>query len=176
MSSSLNGLLSLGEITAVTGAPRHNVELYWPEVLHALDKNNIGQKLVQIGAVATIATEVPRFAPISEHADGSAYEGRIDLGNTQPGDGRRYKGRGFIQLTGRSNYSYYGHQLGVDLEGEPDRALEPGIAAGIFGLYFWKHGIGAKCLAYDWRGVRKAVNGGYNGYERFISIIRGFLS
>src|SRR5438552_406834 len=48
------------------------------------------------------------------------YEGRADLGNTQPGDGKRFKGRGPIQLTGRANYRSYGQRLGVDLESHPE--------------------------------------------------------
>ena len=59
------------------------------------------------------------------------------MGNTQPGDGRRFKGRGYIQLTGRANYIDVGRAIGVDLVNNPTRATEPAIAAKV-ALYFWK--------------------------------------
>jgi hypothetical protein len=167
-----NNYLTVSEIHAATGDPIANIALYWPLITAALDEFGCGEKNVQIGAVATIATEVPEFAPIPEHADGRAYEKRKDLGNSQPGDGPRYKGRGFIQITGRGNYGAYGSRLGVDLESDPALALEPNTAARILAVYFRDRGVDKACLAYDWRKVRKLVNGGYNGLERFMTVIR----
>jgi surface antigen/predicted chitinase len=68
---------------------------------------------------------------MEELASGEAYEGRTDLGNTQPGDGVRYKGRGYVQITGRLNYTYWFEQLGIDLVNQPELASEPEIAAQI---------------------------------------------
>lgn len=138
---------------------------------------------MQIAALATVAVETGTFLPIPEYANGDAYEGRADLGNTQPGDGRRYKGRGFIQVTGRSNYTTYGSLLGVDLIGNPDLALDPAVASQIFALYFTNHRIRwlpapaplMNCAdlarAGEWRGVRVAVNGGEHGLSRFLAIV-----
>jgi len=65
-----------------------------------------------------------------EMASGSAYEGRCsDLGNCSPGDGRRFKGRGFVQITGRRNYTKWSRILGIDLVGHPEKAAVPEIAA-----------------------------------------------
>ena len=68
---------------------------------------------------------------MEELASGDAYEGRLDLGNTQPGDGRRYKGRGYVQITGRANYTRWANRLGVNLVGNPLLASTPAIAAQI---------------------------------------------
>lgn len=170
-----NARLSLEQILAAVSAPAANVKLYWPPVLAALEAEGIGQYLVQVGAVATIATEVWSFKPVMEKADGSAYEGRASLGNTESGDGPRYKGRGFIQLTGRANYSAYGKRLGLDLLSQPDSALDGNTAARIFAAYFKDRGVGLACMEYDWKKVRKLVNGGYNGWDRFISVVRKLM-
>jgi predicted chitinase len=66
-----------------------------------------------------------------ELASGEAYEGRLDLGNTQLRDGPRYKGRGFVQITGRGNYKIWGDRLQVDLIGNPGMAARPEIAVAI---------------------------------------------
>jgi peptidoglycan hydrolase-like protein with peptidoglycan-binding domain len=68
---------------------------------------------------------------LEELASGEEYEGRESLGNTQPGDGPRFKGRGYVQLTGRSNYTNWSQRLGVDLVGNPELAADPNIAATI---------------------------------------------
>ncbi len=70
--------------------------------------------------LAQICHESAGFRATEEFASGAAYEGRKDLGNTQPGDGARYKGRGLVQLTGRANYLEYGQALGLDLVEHPE--------------------------------------------------------
>lgn len=64
-----------------------------------------------------------------ELADGWDYEGREDLGNTEPGDGPRFKGRGFVQITGRLNYQIWSDKLGINLIDNPEKAAIPEIAA-----------------------------------------------
>lgn len=68
---------------------------------------------------------------IVELASGLNYEGRIDLGNTERGDGPRFKGRGYVQITGRRNYTDWSNRLGIDLVDNPHKVTEPPIAAKI---------------------------------------------
>jgi putative chitinase len=98
-----------------------------------------------------------------EFASGEEYEGRVDLGNTHPGDGPRYKGRGLIQLTGRANYREYGKALGIDLEGHPEWAAEPKRSLLIACEYWKRRNINAACDRDDIEAVTRLINGGVNG-------------
>ena len=90
----------------------------------------------------------------------------VDLGNTQPGDGPRFKGRGLIQLTGRANYRDYSEFTGIDYVSDPNRiALDP-VACVDVACWFWQHnGLAPLAEADDARAVTKRINGGYNGLD-----------
>ena len=85
------------------------------------------------------------------------------LGNTQPGDGKRFKGRGPIQLTGRANYRVFGDALGLDLVANPALAATKEVAFRIAGLYWRKRGLNALADRQDFRRITKLINGGFNG-------------
>lgn len=93
----------------------------------------------------------------------AGYEGRADLGNTEQGDGFRYRGRGYLQTTGRANYRKAGAALGLDLEGDPDQLATPGPAARSAGFYWKSHGLNTLADAGLFREITRRVNGGYNG-------------
>lgn len=115
--------------------------------------------------LAQIAHESAGFKTTEEYASGAAYEGRKDLGNTKPGDGKRYKGRGLIQLTGRANYRTYGKRLGIDLEGNPYQAARPDLSL-IVALEYWKDkGLNAYADRDDIVAITKRINGGTNGLK-----------
>jgi predicted chitinase len=157
-------------------APAANVTRYWPGVQAACLEHGIDDRASVISVLATIGTEVASFEPIHEYGDTAyftrMYEGNAGLGNTHPGDGALYHGRGFIQLTGRANYHYYGAKLGVPLEAQPELALDATVAARVLGLYFDDHGIAADARRGDWQTVRKKVNGGLNGWDRFRELVQ----
>lgn len=114
---------------------------------------------------AQIAHESAGFRTTEEFASGAAYENRRDLGNVNPGDGRRFKGRGLIQLTGRGNYRRLGARLGLPLEDQPTLAAVPAISLRIACKYWSDRAINAPADADDLETVTRRVNGGLNGIE-----------
>ena len=131
----------------------------------AMEAGDIRTKLRKAAFFAQVAHESGGFRYTEELASGDAYEGRLDLGNTQPGDGRRYKGRGYIQLTGRANYAEAGRDLGLDLLNFPKLATQPANAARI-AVWFWnKRGLNALAdqgpKAFD--SITRKINGALHG-------------
>ena len=114
--------------------------------------------------LAQIGHESGELRYTEEIASGDAYEGRQDLGNKEVGDGRRFKGRGLIQLTGRANYRAFGQAIGVDLLADPQRvATDPDLAVAV-ACWFWKaRGLNALADQDDAGAVTKRINGGLNG-------------
>jgi putative chitinase len=93
------------------------------------------------------------------------YEGRADLGNTQPGDGKRFMGRGIFQLTGRANYKTMSGKLGIDLTAEPELAAVPSTSTLIACHYWNDRALNAYADKDDLRAITKRINGGYNGLD-----------
>lgn len=171
-------LINSAVVAAVLEASIDDVKIYLPKLLDALEKKGMLDKPTLMAALATIGVETGGFRPINEYGDRQyfteMYEARDDLGNTQSGDGMRYHGRGFIQMTGRANYRYYGRKLSIPLEENPELALDPDISTQILVEYFWDREVDLLAKDGDWRGVRLAVNGGYNGWDHFWSLIQDF--
>lgn len=147
----------------------------WPLVATALVNHGIYSDLVATAAIATIRVECPSFKPLHEFGNDAYfeehYQGRKDLGDLQPGDGVKFCGRGYIQITGRTNYQHYGSLIGVDLINNPNLALDPHYAAEIFALYFKNKGCDVAANAKNWTRVRRLVNGGTNGLSLFLSTV-----
>ncbi len=119
----------------------------------------------QAAFIAQIAHESGEFRYVREIASGEAYEGRLDLGNTQPGDGKRFKGRGLIQITGRANYQKVSNYFGVDFVGNPDWLESPEWACRS-AAWFWKmHGCNELADKEDFKAITKRINGGYTGFQ-----------
>lgn len=158
-------------VAKLLGSPIENVKRSLPAIVKALRDAGITDKASLIAAIATIRTEVGSFMPIHEYGGPgywANYNGRSDLGN-RPGtnDGVTYHGRGFIQLTGRANYGTYGRAIGENLVKNPNKALQPKVAAKVLVEYFKGRGIPQEAREGDWLSVRKAVNGGTNGWDTF---------
>jgi predicted chitinase len=103
------------------------------------------------------------------------------LGNTEPGDGKRFKGRGPIQITGRANYERFGDLLGLDLVADPPRAAVPEVAFRVAGLFWSKKGLNELAdlaTAESFREITRRINGGFNGLadrERLYALARTVL-
>ena len=113
--------------------------------------------------LAQAAHKSAHFRTLYEYASGAAYEGRKDLGNVMKGDGKRYKGRGVFQLTGRANYRAYGKALGVDLENNPELAADPEVSVRVACEYWKKKGLSGWADRDDVNEITRRINGGYNG-------------
>lgn len=130
-------------------------------------KYGVASTLEKAHLLAQVAHESDGFHTAEEYASGKAYEGRKDLGNTQPGDGVRFKGRGLIQCTGRFNYGRYSQwKYGDDRVVRDPQMLEelPDAVDAVF--WYWtveRPRLKALALADDLEGVTKQVNGGLNG-------------
>jgi predicted chitinase len=113
--------------------------------------------------LAQLGHESGSLVYMQELASGAAYEGRRDLGNTQPGDGRRFKGRGPIQLTGRANYAAAGKALGMNLIANPTIVATNSVGFKT-SAWFWKgHGLNALADSGAFSTITRRINGGTNG-------------
>lgn len=130
-----------------------------------LQKFKINSNLRIAHFLAQTCEESDGYSTTIEYASGQEYEGRRDLGNTQPGDGPRYKGRGLIQLTGRDNYQSFGRIMGLDLVDNPDLAAQPGTALQIACEYWRERGLNAFADQDDIVTITRRINGGLNGLD-----------
>jgi predicted chitinase len=142
-----------------------SLELYLPPLQAAMQEFDINTELRAAAFLAQLAHESAELRYMQEIASGSAYEGRKDLGNIQPGDGKRYKGRGPIQLTGRANYRKYGELLGIDLETNPFQAIDPIIAFRIAGCFWKTNGLNEFADNSNMVAITKRINGGMTGFN-----------
>ncbi len=153
-------------VNALDPGYREYAKKSFPLILGECQKQGVTDKAQIAYILATTVHESGAGKYMEEIASGSAYEGRSDLGNKQSGDGVRYKGRGFVQITGRNNYTNWGKKLGLDLVGNPELAEKPEIASRIL-VQGMKEGsfTGKKLSDYigggkqDFEGARRIVNG-----------------
>jgi len=157
-----------------------------PFILAALENENLSDAKMVLVALATIRAEAESFEPASELISRyntspggrpfDLYDYRRDLGNLGPPDGERFRGRGFVQLTGRSNYLQYGEELGLGIRliENPELANDTRTAAAVLACFI-KHReeqLRDALARDDLAAARKQVNGGTHGLERFTEAFR----
>lgn len=152
-----------------------------PHIPDALAFGDITTPLRIAAFMAQLAHESGEYRYMEELADGSAYERRTDIGNVQPGDGVRFKGRGPIQITGRANYQACGAFLGLPLLERPELLTRPEHGT-MSAAWFWRRTKPWLNPAADrgwFKVTTRLVNGGYNGlddrlryYQRNLRLLR----
>lgn len=130
----------------------------------AMEEFEINTPEREAAFLAQVAHESGGFIYVREIASGAAYEGRSDLGNTEPGDGERFRGRGLIQITGRANYRDCGAALGVDLLGSPELLETPQLATRSAAWFWSSRGLNALADNGEFKTITRRINGGLNGY------------
>jgi peptidoglycan L-alanyl-D-glutamate endopeptidase CwlK len=158
-----------------------NINTNLPFVLQAMHNANLGDKPMVLMALGTIRAETASFEPISEGLSRfntspnghpfDLYDNRQDLGNRGAPDGNRFKGRGFVQLTGRANYTTFSAKLGMgtDLVENPDKGNDPTIASQLLAFFLKdkERRIRDALDIDDLATARKLVNGGSHGLDDF---------
>jgi putative chitinase len=162
--------------------PIGNIKANLPPVLASLRKAKLMDRLMVLMALATVRAETESFEPLAEgrsrynsSPDGhpfDLYDNRRDLGNRGAPDGASFRGRGYVQLTGRDNYLRYGTAIGLAdrLIRRPDDACLPDIAADLLAAFVGSKEIAIKeaLLDQDFARARRLVNGGSHGLDRFV--------
>lgn len=153
--------------------PAPKRKAYLPLLIAALNEFGINTRARLAAFVAQVGHESCDFKYMQEIASGAAYEGRRDLGNTQPGDGRRFKGRGPIQITGRTNYQAAARKLALPLLEHPELLAEPANGFRAAGLFWKDHKLndlsdrltlaGDKSDLQQFDEITLIINGGQNG-------------
>jgi hypothetical protein len=161
-----------------------NIARYLPYLEAALGVKALVDHTMVVGALGTIRAETEGFVPIAEFQSKfntpsggqpfSSYDLRRDIGNSKPGDGMRYRGRGFIQLTGKSNYATYGERIGIDLVTNPDLANTPEVAAVVLAEFLADKADAFRraIAAGQYKDARKLINGGSHGLDRFREVFQ----
>ena len=157
--------LSKHTLSDVFGITYTTVEPYVPFLNEYCAKYEINTPLRLAAFLAQIGHESGRFRYSEEIAKGDAYEGRKDLGNIHKGDGKKYKGRGLIQLTGRYNYEAISAALGINFIDNPTMLAAPEYAVWSACWYWSKHKLNELADKGKFRDITKKINGGYNGLE-----------
>lgn len=155
--------LTLTQLLKIMPLARARAAVFIEPLNAAMAEFGIATLARQASFIAQLAHESGQLLYVRELASGAAYEGRKDLGNVQAGDGVRFRGRGLIQVTGRSNYAACGKALGLDLLAQP-ALLEQTVNACRSAGWFWQsHGLNALADAGDQVAVTRRINGGANG-------------
>ncbi len=158
-------MITVDQLRQIMPHARTKAILYAEPLSDAMDEFEINTPQRMAAFLAQVAHESGELRYVEEIASGEAYEGRADLGNSEPGDGRLFKGRGLLQVTGRAGYAACSAALGVDFVADPQLLSSPGNACRS-AAWFWKtHGCNELADADNFRKITLRINGGLTGHE-----------
>lgn len=153
-------MITADQIRKIMPNAKAKADLFVGPINDSMNEFGITTKLRQAAFLAQIGHESAQLLYVKELSSGAAYEGRKDLGNMQPGDGIRYKGRGLIQITGRANYTALMMALEIDCIEHPELLEQPENAARSAGWFWNINNINKYADASDFDGVSDKVNRG----------------
>jgi putative chitinase len=160
------GGISASQLKAIMpGVSDRRAQEVLPHLNRAMKEAGITTPRRQAMFLAQLGHESGGLKWMEELSSGRQYEGRRDLGNTQRGDGARFKGRGPIQLTGRANYKKAGSELGLDLVNNPKRVADLDVGFRTAAWYWKDRGINAPADRGDLRGATRLINPGLRNLQ-----------
>jgi putative chitinase len=156
-----------GQLQMIAVAARTaDVQRFYDPLSQCMSQHGITTALRRAHFLAQVCHESGQLRYTEEIASGVAYEGRLDLGNTQQGAGVRFKGRGLIQLTGRANYEAFGRALGRTFNTDstaPRLSADPFLAARTAGWFWDTRRLNQLADANQLQTITRRINGGLNG-------------
>lgn len=162
--------VTLTQLQAIMPLARSRAAAFLAPLNAAMLEFGITTPARQASFLSQVGHESGQLRYVRELASGQAYEGRVDLGNVRAGDGVRFRGRGLLQVTGRTNYSACGKALGLDLLTQPE-LIEQTVNACRSAGWFWQtRGLNALADAGDQERVTRRINGGVNGLAERLAL------
>lgn len=162
--------VTLAQLLAIMPLARARAASFLAPLNAAMLEFGITTPARQASFLSQVGHESGQLRYVRELASGQAYEGRADLGNVRPGDGVRFRGRGLLQVTGRTNYGACGKALGLDLLTQPD-LLEQTVNACRSAGWFWQtKGLNSLADSGDQERVTRRINGGVNGLAERLAL------
>jgi len=164
------------DLVQITGARINRAKIFAPLINSEAPQFDINTKERMTAFIAQVGHESGGFRWLTElwgPTDAQKrYEGRVDLGNLVPGDGFRYRGRGLIQITGRSNYQKLSDALATDFIQNPNKLADP-LMAVRSAMWFWQsHWLNESADRGDFRTCTRIINGGFNGYTERLAMFQ----
>lgn len=159
-------MITLDQLRKIMPYAGPRAGVFFKPLTEAMAEFGIDTPVRQAAFLAQVAHESGSLRYVREIANGKAYEGRADLGNTEPGDGPRFRGRGLIQITGRTNYRACSVALFGDerLLSRPELLEETVAACRSAAWFWWSHGLNTLADTGQFRAITRKINGGFNGY------------
>jgi putative chitinase len=158
-------MITISQLLVIMPAAGTRAAAYIQPLLDTMAQFEIDAPRRVAAFLAQIAHETAELRYTCELSSGAEYEARADLGNTQPGDGERFKGRGLLQATGRAEYALLASIIHVDLVNHPELLEEPQYAAQSAGCIWHQKELNAHADRDEFGAITHRINGGYNGLD-----------